>query len=179
MTIVLIAFVGGFAVGVLGAVVFTVYLGARVAQETTNGWRAAADWSGGTVWEVVASDEVDCSQFGHRLKLRPKGTLHALGLPESAGAAMVPAPDVAAAATHFHQPAAESQSASVDDVVLADERRRGGTHAFALVVAKPVDTRVGATEPVISLTPLASPNAATSVTPLGDRSRRQRGGDRG
>jgi hypothetical protein len=170
MTIVLIALVGGFAVGVLGAVAFTVYLGAKVAQETTNPLRAAADRSGATIWEVVASDEVDCSQFAHRLK---RGTIRALVLPESPGAAIVPAPDVTRAATHFHQPVAGSQSPGVDDWVLADGRRRGNTHALAL--AKPVGTPVGATEPEISFGQPASPNVARSVTTHGDRPRRQRG----
>jgi hypothetical protein len=174
MTIVLIAFVGGFAVGVLGTVAFTVYLGARVAQEATDPLRAAADWSGATVWEVVASDEVDCSQFAHRAKLRAKGTVHALGLPEPPGAAIVPPPDVTTAAAHFHRPVAEPRSPGVDDVVLAEERRRGNTHVLALAVSKPVDIPVGATQPEISLTQPASRNAATSVIAHGDRSRRQR-----
>jgi hypothetical protein len=173
MTIVLIAFVGGFAVGVLGTVAFTVYLGAKVAQETTNPLRTAADRSGATVWEVVASDEVDWSQFAYRLKLRSKGTVHALGLPESPGAAIMPAPDVTTAAPDFHQPVAESQSPAFGDVVLANERRRGSTHALA--VSKPVETPVGATEPEISLMQPASPSAATSVTAHGDRSRRHTG----
>jgi hypothetical protein len=175
MTVVLIAFVSGVAIGVLGAVAFTVYLGAKVAQETINPLRAAADWSGATVWEVVGSDEVDCSQSADGLNVKRKRTIHALGVPESPGAAIVPALDVVIAAAHFHQPVVESQSPGADDVVLADEGRRGNTHPLALAIAKPVETPVGATEPGISLTRPTSPNAATSVTMHGERSPRQTG----
>jgi hypothetical protein len=184
MTMVLTAFVGGFAVGVLGAVAFTVYLGAKVAQGATNPLPATADWSGATVWEVVASDEVDCSQLAHRLNLRSEETIHALGLRGSPGAAIVPALDVTTPATHFHQPVTESQSPGVDDVVLANERRRGNAHALALAVSTPVDTPVGATEPGSSLRQPASANTATCVTAHDGRSRRQTrgrqhcGGDR-
>lgn len=173
MTMVLITFAGGFAVGVLGAVAFTIYLGAKVAQETANPSRAAADWSGAMVWEVAANDEVDCSQFAHRLKLRAKGTVHALTPPESPGPAVALAANVTTAATHFHQPFAESQSPGVDDVVLADERRRDNTHALAPAVAKPVDTPVSATQSEIPLTQPASPNATTSVATHGARPYRQ------
>ena len=149
MTIVLIAFVGGFAVGVLGAVAFTVYLGAKAAEETTNPLRAAADWSHATVWEVVAGDQVNGSQFAHRLDLAGTRTMHALGLPQCPGAVIVPAQDVATAATHFRELVAKWRSAAANDVgVPANERRPSNTYALALAVSKaPVDTRAGAAGP--------------------------------
>jgi hypothetical protein len=178
MTIVLIAFAGGFAVGVLATVVFTIYLGAKVPQKTTNPWRAAADWSDATIWEVVAGDRVNCSQFAHGLGLTGTRTMHTLGLPQSPGAVIVPAQDVATAATHFRELVAKWRSAGADDIVPADERRPSNTRALALAVSKPpVDTDVGAAEPEISPTQPESTNSATTIAthgaPSGQRTGRE------
>jgi hypothetical protein len=163
MTTVLIAFVGGFAVGVLGAVAFTVYLGAKVGQETTNPLRAAADWSDATIWEVVAGDQANCSQFAHRMDLTGTRTLRTLGVPQCPGAVIVPAQDVATAATHFRELVAKWRSAAADDVVVpANERRPSNTYALALAVSKPpVDTHAGAAEREISPTQPESTISAT------------------
>jgi hypothetical protein len=163
MTIVLIAFIGGFAVGVLGAVVFTVYLGAKVAQETADPLRAAADWSDARIWEVVAGDQVHDSPFAHRLDRTGTRRMHVLGLPQSPGAVIVPAQDGDAAATHLREQGAKWRSAEADDVVvLAYKRRPSNTPALPLAVAKPpVDTHVGAAETEISLTQAESTNSAT------------------
>jgi hypothetical protein len=168
MTMVLIAFVGGFAAGVLGAVIFTVYLGAKVAQETTSPLRAAADGSDAMIWEVVSGEQVNCSQFAHRLDLTGTRMMHALGLPQSSSAVIVPAQDVAAAATHFHELVAKWRSAGAGDVVPASERRLSNTHALALAVSKSLlDTHVGAAEPEISLTqPESTHSASPRTAPL-------------
>jgi hypothetical protein len=186
MTIVLIAFAGGFAVGVLGAVVFTVYLGAKVAQETTNPVRAAADWPDATVWEVVAGDRVNCWHFAHRLDLTGTGTMHALGLPRSPDAVIAPRQDVATAATHFRELVVKCRSAGADDVVPANERRLSNTHALTLAVSKPpVGADVVAAEPEKSLSQPQSTNTATASathgTPRagGPERIKHRGGDLG
>jgi hypothetical protein len=168
MTIVLIAFAGGFALGVLGAVVFTVYLGAKVAQETANPMRAAADCPDATVWEVVAGDRVNCWQFAHRLDLTGTGTMHALGLPRSPGAVIVPGQEVATAATHFRKLVVKWRSAGADDVVPANERRLSNTHALTLAVSKPpLGADAVAAEPEMSLIRPESTNMATSIATHG------------
>jgi hypothetical protein len=175
MTMVLIAFVGGFAAGVLGAVIFTVYLGAKVAQETTSPLRAAADGSDAMIWEVVAGERVNCSQFAHRLDLTGTRMMHALGLPQSSSAVIVPAQDVAAAATHLRELVTKWRSAGAGDVVLpASERRLSNTHALALAVSKPLlDTHVGAAEPEISLTqPESTHSASPRTAPLAPADRK-------
>jgi hypothetical protein len=176
MTMVLIAFVGGFAVGVLGAVIFTVYLGAKVAQETTSPLRAAADGSDAMIWEVVAGEQVNCSRFAHRLDLTGTKMMRALGLPQSSSAVVVPAQDVAAAATHLRELVAKRRSAGAGDVLgPANERRLSNPHALALTASKPLlDTRVGAAEAETSLTqPESTHSGSPRTAPLARPDRKE------